>query len=107
MMPATIQTMRPAMSAGMSRSFAPRRPKLSQELSAVNKRILGAGSMLFAALVPAIWSGSQSAAILGIESVLCLCLLGMRSRAHRNLWSTWELRSQEVLRGAAAVVEAD
>jgi hypothetical protein len=95
------------MPVQVSRSFAPSHSNFSQEYRTVNCRILGAGSMLFAALMPAVWSGGQTAAILGLEAVLCLTLLGLRGRVHRNLCSTWELHSQAVLRRAARVVESD
>jgi len=108
MSPAAITTMRPAGAVAIPvLTRTAHRPKVSQEISNVNKRILGAGAVLFAALLPAVWSGSQTAAIFSVEALLCLTLRGLRTGAHRRLWKAWEIDSQQVLRCATAVIESD
>jgi hypothetical protein len=71
--------------------------RLRQGLSGANKRILGSGVLLFAALLPAVWSGSQTATIFALESALCLVMLAMKGRVDGKLWDAWELRAQTVL----------
>jgi len=108
MSPAAIATMRPAGARAIpALTRTAHRLKVSREISSVNKRIMGAAAVFVAALLPAVWSGSQTAAIFALEALLCLTLIGLRTRAHRRLWNAWEIESQAVLRCATAVIESD